>query len=354
MFDHKHYVPILRWKRAERVALGNLTDTDRSRVTPLLELTPYSFRAKKNRPAPDPKDVLTKNAADMLKYWGRAPFFIDLCHLRGGPNIGHGIHPLEFLAQQARQNGLNLIPTTGLSRENSYQNAVASIVATDGFGFCLRIHPSEAQTSDFSSRLSDLQNLIGVTAEDTDLFLDYRLWNGNALALASIYNSIPNIHQWRTLTVSCGNFPRDLTGFTIGQHQLPRSDWVAWRTQISAGSLSRLPSFSDYTIQHAEFAEPPEHANFSASIRYACGDYWVIMRGESVFTDGGPGYDQWPANAQLLCARSEFSGPAFSEGDKYIFEMANQTAKTGSAETWLRAGINHHITLTARQIANLS
>lgn len=265
MFDYKHYVPILRWKRAEWVALGNLADADRSHVTPLLELTPYSFRAKKNKPAPDPKDVLTRNAADMLKHWGQAPFFVDLCHLRGGPNLGNGTHPLEFLAQQARQNGLNLIPTTGLNRDISYQNAVASVVATDGLGFCLRVHPSEAQTSDFSSRLSDLQNLIGVTADDTDLFLDYRLWNGSALPFASIYNSIPNIHQWRTLRVSCGNFPRDLTGFTIGQHQLPRSDWIAWRTQISAGSLFR--AFRASVTIRSNTPNSPNRPNMRTSAR---------------------------------------------------------------------------------------
>jgi Beta protein len=35
MFDHKSYVPILRWKQAERFALRDLADDVRNRITPL-------------------------------------------------------------------------------------------------------------------------------------------------------------------------------------------------------------------------------------------------------------------------------------------------------------------------------
>jgi len=191
--------------------------------------------------------------------------------------------------------------------------------------------------------------------EETDFLLDYQVWQQGAPTVATLSNLIPDIDRWRTFIVASGAFPKDLTGFTIGQHSLPRFDWMGWRTQVSTGPIPpRLPTFSDYTIQHADFAEPPEHANFSASIRYTGGDYWVIMRGESVFQDNGPGFAQWPANAQLLCARSEYCGPSFSFGDQYIYQMGAQVLSTGNAETWLRAGVNHHMAFAVRQIANLS
>ena len=43
MFDHKHYVPILRWKRAERVALRDLPYADKLLMTPLVEIPPVGF-----------------------------------------------------------------------------------------------------------------------------------------------------------------------------------------------------------------------------------------------------------------------------------------------------------------------
>jgi Beta protein len=51
MFGPSHYVPILRWKQAERFALHYLHEEDRKRITPLIELTPLTFKSRKNREA---------------------------------------------------------------------------------------------------------------------------------------------------------------------------------------------------------------------------------------------------------------------------------------------------------------
>lgn len=47
MFGPSHYVPILRWKHAERFALHHLQEEGRKRITPLIELTPAVFRTRK-------------------------------------------------------------------------------------------------------------------------------------------------------------------------------------------------------------------------------------------------------------------------------------------------------------------
>lgn len=39
----KYYVPVLRWKEAERVALSQLADGDSAFLTPLIELVPDNF-----------------------------------------------------------------------------------------------------------------------------------------------------------------------------------------------------------------------------------------------------------------------------------------------------------------------
>jgi hypothetical protein len=112
-----------------------------------------------------------------------------------------------------------------------------------------------------------------------------------------------------------------------------------------------LPSFGDYTIQHPIFYEPVEGANVSASIRYTSEAYWVVMRGEGLRNRDGAGFAQYPANAELLLSRKEFCGSHFSYGDAYIWQMgSHQSPTNGNPETWLRAGINHHLVFQARQI----
>lgn len=75
MFDHKHYIPVLRWKRAEWKALGELASGDRDYVTPFLELTPLSFRAKRNKPAPDPRDVISEKRGRHSQVLAPGPIF---------------------------------------------------------------------------------------------------------------------------------------------------------------------------------------------------------------------------------------------------------------------------------------
>jgi hypothetical protein len=47
MFGTNHYVPILRWKQAEKLALHRLRTDDKARMTPVIEITPKSFSPKK-------------------------------------------------------------------------------------------------------------------------------------------------------------------------------------------------------------------------------------------------------------------------------------------------------------------
>ena len=86
MFGPNHYVPILRWKQAERFALKNLFDEDRKRITPLIEIMPKIFDApadgKKEGVKPDPARVLEDQAKKLLESWGYEPFFLDLAGSR--------------------------------------------------------------------------------------------------------------------------------------------------------------------------------------------------------------------------------------------------------------------------------
>jgi hypothetical protein len=352
MFDHTHYVPVLRWKQAEWLALRHLGEEERARITPLVEITRRSVAPRTRRPTIE--QMLRKNATDMQANWGLAPLFVDLWHLEPNPALGNGLHPFVYLAQEARARGVSIVPVAGLNRPPDYQVAVASVVATHGLGACLRLHATDLARPTLEKDLEGLLAHLSLSRGEVDLVIDFEYVHGACPDWSGRLATIPEASNWRTTTLLSGAFPLDLTGFKVGEHCLPRLDWQAWCRFISARSgLPRLPAYGDYTTQHAYYREPPANANVSASIRYAADDHWVIMRGEGLRNENGPGYAQYRSNAQLLCARPEFRGRNFSYGDRYIFEMSLQTQQTGSPETWLRAGINHHLALVSRQMANL-
>lgn len=338
-FDHTHYVPVLRWKRAERDALVRLTNDVRKRMTPLLELV----LTKSNSPS--------KIADSIRKYWwGPSPFFLDDMNW---PEAETG-KIITTMADAMRFHGLLVIPVTGLDRSKKHQSAVARIAAKDLRGACLRICPSDLQSLSLDENLDGLLKLLALAPEQVDLVADYQIVSEFNMPYTVLCDRVPYLSRWRTFTVIGGAFPENLVKYDKnGEYHRPREDWSSWQSQVTASSLRRRPTYGDYTIQYGVFKPPPERAHVSASIRYTAPEYWVIMRGEWLGNPDGTGYAQYAAHAKLLYEKEEFSGNNFSYGDTYIDRLRSRLDGTGSAETLLRAGINHHITLVVNQIANL-
>lgn len=345
MFGHKQYVPVLRWKQAEKLALKELNNNYCLHTTPLIELPPKKFRSFN-------QDVLRKAVKDIRDCWGNAPIYIDL-HLLP-PHIW--VQTLTFVYETAEDLEVCLIPVTSLTKSDDYQRVVAVIVKDKNNKVCLRIKIKEIKNTSFEKDLKRMLSILAISPKETHLVIDYEIIMENAMCLSEICNLLPHLNEWLTFSVISGAFPRDLSEIKPpGQHSIPRLDWLSWLREIGDTlDLPRIPNFGDYTIQHPIYYEPPERANYSASIRYTTNDAWLIMRGEAVFHPNSPGFSQYPANAQLLCARQEFCGPDFSSGDRYIYEMGQQLTRTGNARTWLTAGINHHLSFLAHQISNLT
>jgi hypothetical protein len=107
------------------------------------------------------------------------------------------------------------------------------------------------------------------------------------------------------------------------------------------------------TLQHVLSKEPVVVPNYSASIRYTVENEFVVLRGEGVLNEGGPGFGQYNGWATLLIGRTEYFGATFSAGDRYVAERAANWKSSGSAQTWLQAGLSHHVTATALQVVGL-
>ena len=352
MFDHTHYVPVLRWKRAEWIALRELRQTT-SKMTPLIEIVPTSFEPRKNR-KPTPNEVFGKISEDIFENWGQELIFVDLWHLSDLIKSTK-MQPFQILNNNAQNHFLSLIPVTGFDRIPEYQTSVKSMVTQNGDGVCIRIVSNNLVKNSFSKNLWDLLDFLESPPENVDLIIDFQLLTSISQEYQNCYAQIPKLNSWRTVTFIGGAFPVDLSDLEVGDHKLPRYEWLSWGNLVKSITYSRKPTFGDYTIQHPIYARPPKFANFSASIRYTCEKDWFVLRGESARKVG---YDQWPAQAQLLYETEEYCGPDFSYGDSYIKERSLELLKpegiekTGGAETWLRAGVNHHLQFSMWQIAD--
>jgi hypothetical protein len=341
-FNYHQYVPVLRWKSSEREALCKLDSNLRKRITPIIELVPQDFEKGST------DSVLTKHASQIAKSWGwNDLFFIDF-HLLGENRAAYCV---PIFINQADAYNLHAGLITGLNWSEAYQSAVKSALGKTGHEMCFRISAYELRQAGFQQALNKLLVLFEKEPADIHLAIDFQSIKEPLPEIAAFANTIPDLNEWKSFTVVAGAFPKDLAEIKKNsQCELPRNDWLIWKN-YAATAKSRIPSFGDYTIQHGVFEEHEgKHFNFSASIRYTASEYWVIMRGEGVKNENSAGFDQFPAQAQLLLERKEFSGAQFSDGDLYIHKMAQQFTKSGQLKDWLVATFNHHLTFVARQL----
>jgi len=183
MFNHTHYVPILRWKRGERIALENLRAQHRRKMTPLLEVVPKDFAPNREGIPRAPNRVLAQKADEVRTCWGRDPFFLDLQLLQPPLAGAKQAHPLVVFGEEARARQLRLVPVTGLTRSPTYQSAVASLVKTDNQGACIRVTPKDIQCATFPRDLQRLLSDLRIEPTQVDLLVDYGVIDNSSPAI---------------------------------------------------------------------------------------------------------------------------------------------------------------------------
>ncbi len=295
MFNAKHYIPILRWKTAEKEALQKLAAGDKQVITPLLELVmPPRKRPKKGEKPKTAEDNLADSVArlqalmptmpaQILKYWGSEPIFVDLNLFT---DAFLKIWGYEEVMQKGYEAGIAPIPVVHLEDDTRVEDKIISLAKQHDSGVCLRVLRSDISKPDVAAKINALLSKHSLQKGQVDLLIDFELVEKMPTAdyqvLVDTLSNIPDLTQWRTFIVAAGAFPFDLREFFANNtYRIPRTDWNYWFEKVYSSSLARKPAFADYTIQHPIYSEPNPSANPSASIRYTAEDKWVIVRGGS-------------------------------------------------------------------------
>ena len=368
MFNSKHYVPVLKWKPAEQQALEKLDAKERRLISPLIQLVMPTPKPPKKGEREKTQDEKQKEVIEsfkvkipgvpkeILKVWGKTPVFLDLSSLIYVPSLR--IEGLNQILKTGEELGLFLIPVINLSSDPEFKRAAIALAKKYGHGLCLRLVCADLEDIEkLSKEIESFLKTSVLTKKDIDLLVDLKNTYENEdkyYKFGDASQKIPDLSKWRTFIFASGAFPVDLTECEVGENYRMRLDWNNWLSQINSKKLKRHPSFADYTIQHPIYRESVRFFAPSASIRYTLTDSWLILRGQKGKSA------QYLANARLLSQdqkfRRVFRGSNFSFGDAYIVEKGRDlnSKKTGNPTSWLTAGINHHLALTAYQIANLS
>ena len=348
-FGIDHYVPVLKAKRGEKRALALVEPAFYSRITPLIEVVEIAV----GKTLQEHLDTVFRGLSAAVRAYPRC--FLDPRELGERDASVH-----EAVFKYASQEGIQFTPVTGISR--GHQRFVA--VEHGQNGVALRLTRGELESGGLRSRVTRFLESIAMDIERLDLIvdlgaLDDLVWEGVVRLAETFLNDIPNIREWRTLTLSGCAFPLSMRRVERHSHEFfDRSEWLAWcYLYRQRRRLERLPTFSDCIIQRPEGVEGFDfrYMEISAVLRWAHRKKWLLIKGES--TKEVPSKHQFPELATRLVyghLKRFYMGDSHCAGCKQAKDGADGNSGFGSAEVWRRLGTVHHITTVMEGLERLS
>ncbi|QTO43336.1 beta family protein [Burkholderia latens] len=359
MFDHKHYVPVLKWRQGEYLALSRLEPAVKDWVTPLFEVPTEAWDFEAEAPAKTLDEHLSKFGLRLKQKWDTRRCFVDSPFIDGEAHVDNGSHHMSHIFDLAREAGAMPVPVFGRGRSESYMAAVTEIIGRDHRGACLRLTPDDFNTS-LRVELDALLSNMGIDADVCDLVLDCAADIAvgpkmQALVWKGLLDELPMLADWRSVTIAGTSFPQTLPSASFRPHGvIKRHDWLGYKSLIDMlPDGARLPTFGDYAVAHPETELiDPRMLDPTAKVKYTIDDEWFIAMGVQVKKYGRAQYAD--VCRSIVSARPPiFMGPDYSFGDQFIDECASGVGSTGGASTWPMVASNHHVTKVVRDVASL-
>lgn len=348
MTDWK-YLPILKWKQGERIALRNLTNAQWEGVTPLIELLPISAAPSFTELQTALPAYVDKIAIELAKTLPEGTAFaVDTRYVSTGyPRQAQLLSAVcGRLHKQTKLPVLPVIPSALVQSEPGQLGRVS-----DRFSECI------VRIDTPSIGLPQLQPIVALVEEAfkdgiVHIVVDQFSLVGKepkAMALAvKPYLTAAMTSGSASVTIAGGSFPVNLIGFKQGTFDIERVEWKIWK-QIQKGGVYADVKYSDYCVTHPALGPvvDPTQMNPSVAIRYAADAYWRLFKAGG-FKKGAP--NQYQALCQLLLGDSVYTDPTYSYGDKCYAEAAAAKLGNGNPSSWRRDATNHHLVLTTRAL----
>lgn len=366
----KYYIPCLRWKQGEYQALLRISAETKDSILPIIEVAEFfinnpgnSFDFEEGKPPKTIDKHLLEFAKRVKSKWGANECFVDLRHIEAPCRLADGQHPVSYIFNGLRLQGVKAIPVIGFEQDSQYRASVCSVIKIDNRGLCLRVSLQSASRFDFGEMVNTLLGNLEIGPDQCDFILDmgapdnFEPLDVFAGIIESIIKYIPNLNIWRSFGLIGTSMPTTVGKFPNGITFLQRCEWQLYKRlifRLEALGI-RVPTFGDYVVNH------PSALNLNmkfiypkAAVRYSINNKWLISRGNQIRGKKGIGLGQYRELCKLVVNSGYYFGPSFSFGDEYILKCANNEIKPGSPSRFREVGTSHHLEMIVRDLASLA
>lgn len=343
------YVPILKWKAGEKNALQMLSENEKNKLTPIIEII-------ENEAIPD----ILKSAKSLN---GIRKIFVDTSYVEEGES-GY----LENLISESLSEEIEFIPTI------SYEEF--KVRSTNFIDICTEILVKIAIPSDFDGDTYDTMfNLLerwkekhGIALNvllDLGLVEDKVYANRQYSELKTVLKEHIRKSTIKNVIISVTSFPDDLSSLQAGGDiHFTRYDIKIFKSLLASQDIKDLKdrlSYSDYGV--TKFTE--SEIDFSRlrygilpKARYTTKDsYWILKGQKDKETK------EWIIShrtiAQIILSSQYYYGEQFSFGDLEIKERAlghkldspETLVGPGGNTNWVTIAVSHHIAVVVDELS---
>lgn len=350
------YSPFLKSKQSEGLALQRLEDDVRESVLPMIDLAAPTTSKQKE----DPPAHVEKNIKSLSRYLGSfARVMIDSSEMDADIRTPNGDHPILAAARALYSKNIDVVPVTGLDRDNGHLDAVATVIKEiEASTIGIRIDQYDLATPTITAKR--LKDLLAERFEKTKFILVYDLrtvFGADIDTLKARVVALDEkiVHDQEEMTVVTGSgLPERMAEAvpTKSAAYITRIERNLWSAVKESIGNERKVIFGDYATVTPDYVEVDFaliYKQIGPKIIYALDDDWFVIRGGS-FEHHPDGRDQYYAIAKEVTKLEDFSGKDYCFGDFFIDEKANHVGTTGSPSSWVTACVNRHISTTARSM----
>lgn len=352
----KHiYIPIVKGKLNDLVALGKLAPNVRNMMKPLIELPP----APQSR-AVSVEHHLAKFILNLKKSGDVGSAFVDFYGFFPGEVNASGVPAPIAGYEILHSEGRHVTPVYGFGRDDDLWKDLGAVVARHKRGFCFRLEEDDLEDDVAEETWDSILRRsadVGLGLERVDLVLDLRdvrleSVDEKVTLITDFMSFQPAGANFRSIAVSGSSALKDVSSLKkdhVGT--VARNELKIWAKLASDLTIGTDLLYSDYGIIHPDFAadEMPVGGTANCKIRYTAGDSILVFRGHKRAGDSGQPFGL----AEQVRSHPKYCGSDYSFGDEYIDMVADRTKGPGNLGSWVQADMNHHLTFALIQMEHL-
>lgn len=344
------YVPFLKSKSNEIIALGELSHDVRSQITPF-----FDYPRNKNGYSEDSfKSSLKKIIKSFKKHISDInELYFDNYDIGDSLQID-GEHNYKYLLNELRH--LSVIPVISIDRSTYHMQSVIDLKdnnTIDSDVIAIRLTPEDFES--FGAIKDEIEDILGDTINkfnEVDLIFDCRICNNLNSGIVS--NNITNFksaftskYNTRRIIITGSSIPasiRDL--IRVDEEGIFQRNEFNIYNNAKISMLTDNLVFGDYATVSPNYSEvdiiPEAMQNITtAKLIYSFGQSLYVIRGGSIKVNG---FGQYFDLARELCSKAFFRGSIYSIGDDYFFQKSNRIGNNCTPAAVVKPSVNAHIT----------